>query len=89
MMLKYQYISARTAEYNGLVFIPLDGAIHQLTWDIEVNVGVKTTISMNNEHSVVVPRYPNRRRNELVDPDAFMEFYNRLDRDAFDFVPPR
>lgn len=70
MMLKFQVFPSDTKEYNGLVPIPLDGAIQQVTYNVTGSeAGTFTVASQNCEHSTVYPRYPERRRAEQLTPN--------------------
>lgn len=63
----YQMPASGGADYNGLIFIGLDGAIQQVQWEISES-GTTTTISLNTEHNIFVPPYPVRRRAESLPP---------------------
>ncbi len=47
-------------EYNGLVPIPLDGAVQQVTWSVGGG-GARTRASLNMEHAIHLPTLPMRR----------------------------
>lgn len=64
MEAEYFQPSAQTYNYNGLESIDLDGAIQQVTWNVDSDSGCSTTASRNTEHSYYVPPYPARRRIE-------------------------
>lgn len=59
----------QTIEYNGIVPVYLDGAISQATWEVGEG-GIMTKASRNTEHDLWIPRYPTRRRAELLAPIA-------------------
>jgi hypothetical protein len=67
--LKAQYLweTSQYREWNGIELLDLDGAIMQVTWSIGPS-GCKTTASRNSEHSVNVPPFTARRRNEFLAP---------------------
>jgi hypothetical protein len=66
-----QYIPqlSQTREYNQLIAVDLDGAIQQITYQIDGNF-TSTVISRNSEHSVWITPYPQRRRAEALAPIA-------------------
>lgn len=63
-----QYIDelGQTNVYNGFEPIDVDGAIQQVTWEVDKDGGCSTTASINNEHNIWVPPYPARRRAEFL-----------------------
>lgn len=69
MKLQYLLAESKTANYNGIRYWALDGAIQQATYEVGED-GAKTTISRNGEHGVYIPPYPARRRAEFLAPAA-------------------
>lgn len=67
---KYQLTGALNRTYNGLVAIPLDGAVQQVTWSVGEPSGAVTQASLNTEHAVYVPPYPTRLRAEFAPAPA-------------------
>lgn len=63
-MLQFQLKPGAIQKYNGIVPVPMDGRITQVTYSIRGGVGCDTTVSLNGEHDVWVPPYPARRRIE-------------------------
>lgn len=61
--IQYQVKAGQMAEYNSIEPIPLDGAICQVTLMAGPD-GCSTSASLNMEHDVWIPRYPQRRRAE-------------------------
>ena len=59
-----------TNGYNGILAIDLDGAISQVTWDIDGD-GMTTTASVNSEHQIWIAEYPARRRAENLRGQRF------------------
>ncbi len=55
--------------YNGIVPVPLDGAVMQAEYSVGAQ-GAETTASRNFEFSPFVPSYPARRRAEYLPPAA-------------------
>lgn len=62
---EYQATEAVDLQYAGILDIEPDGAIQQVTWSIGSN-GATTRASRNSEHSVYVPEYRKRRRQETL-----------------------
>lgn len=54
-------------KYAGLFFTPLDGAIQQITWDIDLSGRCTTTVSRNKEDPERALTYKERRERELVE----------------------
>lgn len=69
MMIPYQIDTAETREYAGIVVADLDGTIAQISWNVDGSMA-STTISRNVEHDLNVPPYPQRVRDEFLDPVA-------------------
>lgn len=63
---RYRVTGAQTRIYNGLVAIPLDGAIQQVTWVVGEPQGAQTTASLNTEHDPYVPPLVARIRAEYA-----------------------
>jgi hypothetical protein len=66
---EYQVSGGNTVEYNGILPIDLDSGIQQVTWSVG-DAGAATTASINTEHDIWVPNYPERRRAEFLPPAA-------------------
>ena len=66
MALQYIDELGQTSVYNGFEPIDVDGAIQQVTWEVDKDGGCSTTASVNNEHNIWVPPYPARRRTEFL-----------------------
>lgn len=77
MALQYLIQEAQVIEYNGIVFIPLDGAISQVTWEVGES-GCRTEAGRNTEPNVWVAPYPARRRQEMLRPAQ----QNKIDGDG-------
>ena len=65
MVLNYMFSGSQTNIYNGIVNALPDGAISQITWSVDGSGGASTTISLNTEHDLWIPRFPARRRAEF------------------------
>jgi hypothetical protein len=71
MEIQFFQTSSEIREYNGFMAINLDGAIRQVTWTFGER-GCTTMAGRNTEHSIYVPPYPARRREELL-PSVLLE----------------
>lgn len=82
--LALQFITAAsgTNKYNGIIEAELDGALTQITWEFGEG-GISTTISRNTEHSLYIPPYPVRRRNEFLSPAELINNPQRLSANRF------
>lgn len=58
--------TAASATYAGILAVPCDGAISQVTWDIGES-GARTRISRNREETFITPSYAERRTFERID----------------------
>lgn len=67
-MLKILAQARQTEEqlYDGIIPIKMDGAIQQITWQVQSGNIPTTRASRNTEHSVAVPSYQYRRLWEQV-----------------------
>jgi hypothetical protein len=66
---QFEIIPGRNREYNGIVPIALDGSIAQISWEVGPG-GAKTHTSLNGEHDLFFPTYPERQRLEYLAPPA-------------------
>lgn len=64
--LKYQTPLSGERQYNGIMPVYCDGAIMQVTWSVNMSSGAETTASLNFEHSIYTPQYPERLRVEYL-----------------------
>jgi len=62
---KYQTPLSAERLYNGIKLIFCDGAIQQVSWSVGPG-GAETTASLNMEHVIYVPQYPERLRIEYL-----------------------
>src|ERR1700676_48465 len=65
--LQYEIKTELTRAYPGLLHIPLDGAISQVSYDI-TETGTHTRASRNSEHAHWLPSYPERLKLESQAP---------------------
>lgn len=75
---KYENIQSADATYAGLLFVSLDGAIRQITWNVGSD-GATTQVSRNTESNPLVPHFRERR---------FLEVMYGLEHDAKARLPP-
>lgn len=61
--------TAASTSYAGLLPIPCDGAITQVTWSISETGETRTRASRNREESIVAPTYAERRLFERVEKE--------------------
>jgi hypothetical protein len=88
MLKEFQLPAGEVNDYNSIRAIDLDGAIQQVTWDIN-GIETRTIASRNCEHSTYVPPYPTRRRAEFLSPNrqaALENVAQAIDRGLMD--PP-
>lgn len=64
--LRYQTPRSGERQYNGIIPVFCDGAIQQVTWRISEGQGAETTASVNSEHFIYAPQYPERLRLEYL-----------------------
>lgn len=62
MSYEFTLTTSQTASYPGLFSIDMDGAIQQVTYQIDANGGCTTTASQGTEHSWVTPSWDDRRQ---------------------------
>lgn len=62
---KYQTPASGERTYNGIKPIFCDGAIQQVSWSIN-DSGAETVASLNTEHAIYAPQYPERVRIEYL-----------------------
>lgn len=60
---KYETALTSTNRYAGIHAVMPDGGIHQVSWSVGSGPAT-TTVSLNSEHAVWLPSYPERRTNE-------------------------
>ena len=63
-LFQFQLKPGVVQKYNGIVPIPMDGRVMQVTYSIRGGVGCDTTVSLNGEHDTWILPYPARRRAE-------------------------
>lgn len=64
--LKYQTPLSGERQYNGIIPVFCDGAIMQVSWNINIGGGAETAASLNFEHAIYTPQYPERLRIEYM-----------------------
>lgn len=65
---EYRTTFPQQRTYNGLLNVSPDGAIHQIAWHVGEPYAW-TRISRDNEFSLVVPSYIERRKQEKLNPN--------------------
>lgn len=60
---RHQTVETASRTYAGILTVDPDGGIEQVTWSVGGGPPM-TTVSVNTEHAVWLPPYPERRRNE-------------------------
>lgn len=68
MAAKYRITGGETRQYIGIYPWDLDGYCQQATYSVGPG-GATTTLSGNSEHSVAVPDFPARQRDENLPPN--------------------
>jgi hypothetical protein len=63
-LIQFQLKPGVIQKYNGIIPIPMDGRVMQVTYTIRGGSGCDTTVSLNGEHDTWTPNYPARRRAE-------------------------
>ncbi len=73
-----QLPNGTTRKYAGLLSIPIDGLVRQVSWSFSAGSGPETTCSENTEFSKVIVPYQTRRRSENMPPDSTRSMENLL-----------
>lgn len=81
--LEYVLTDGQILDYNGIVPISLDGAINQVTWEIDGN-GCRTK-GCRNTLPPWMPSYPERRREENLDAMK-ADFFPKNDKGGGSFA---
>lgn len=66
--------------WQGLMTIPVDGAIRQVSWRVSNQGGAQTTAARNNEFSIKVPPYPMRRIFDYLRGGGAKQIEKELER---------
>jgi hypothetical protein len=74
---EYQTPQTEDAEYAGIEYIDLDGAIQQVGWTVSGS-GVLTRASRNTEYDLAVPDFKKRREQRKIAALAKEQFLPRL-----------
>lgn len=79
MAARYQLPTADTRQYIGIYPIDPDGLVQQVTYTIS-GAGPTTVASLNTEHAVAIPPYPERRLKENLAPNRQAALANLIER---------
>lgn len=62
----FQVVDQATGVYAGMVVMPLDGAVHQVTYTVDDAGFMTTTISRSREDVLIRQTYAERRRQDVL-----------------------